>query len=417
MSRPELLNDLVREARREPIPRIDWDRVEGRLFEQLEREPIRLASRSRSARRAFTLAAAAAVIAAATSLVCLQRPDACFATAPAPGAGLVAVDPVHRDVITAAQLREGDRLESGSRPLIVRHEGVAAWELAPSSAVAVEKLGGAVRLSLESGAIRVEVTPGSEPDTFVVRVGETFVSVHGTVFSVERRGSRVAVQVERGTVAVGARSRRGSTSAWLMVAPSAGTFSLDGARSAEFLPASEVPPARPPIAHPSGEPVSGATAARPSGADGDAAVDAATVPVSGMDKKSGVDGGALSPASSIPSVQLAPNASRPESLTAPEASIPESLTAAAARPVLDRIAAGVADCHRRSMRATGGDDAVRVSVQTTVSISVAPEGNVVLGRFEPPLAPRVQQCGGDVLLSARFPAARTSSRWQLPLTF
>lgn len=406
MSRPELLNELVREARREPIPSIDWDRVEGRLFERLEREPIRLASRSHSARRVFAIAAAAAVLAAATSVVCRQRPDLCFATAPAPGAGLVTVDPAHRDVITAAQLREGDRLESGPRSLSVRHEGVAAWELAPSSAVAVEKLGEAVRLSLESGAIRVEVAPGSEPDTFVVRAGDTFVSVHGTVFSVERRGSRVAVHVERGTVAVGGRSRRGSTSAWLMVAPSAGSFSLDGARDAEFSPASEVPPAGPPIALPSGEPASGATAARPAGGDGEAAADAASAPVSGMDKKSGVDGGAVSPAPSSPAVQ-----------PAPEASIPEALTAAAARPVLERIAAGVADCHRRSMRPSRGDDSVRVSVQTTVSISVAPEGNVVLGRFEPPLAPQVQQCAGGILLSSRFPAARTSSRWQLPLRF
>jgi len=42
---------------------------------------------------------------------------------------------------------------------------------------------------------------------------------------------------------------------------------------------------------------------------------------------------------------------------------------------------------------------------------------VVLGRFDPPLAPHLQPCGSDVLLSARFPAARTSSRWQLPLQF
>ena len=102
MSRPELLNELVREARREPIPSIDWDRVEGRLFERLEREPIRLASRSHSARRVFAIAAAAAVLVVLWAGV-------------APGLALKASAAASAHLIPPAEVAAADRAPSGGR--------------------------------------------------------------------------------------------------------------------------------------------------------------------------------------------------------------------------------------------------------------------------------------------------------------
>jgi len=87
-----------------------------------------------------------------------------------------------------------------------------------------------------------------------------------------------------------------------------------------------------------------------------------------------------------------------------------------ARSTLDRLAAGITDCHRR-LRPSRPGDPLQVTVHTNLSITVAAEGNVSLGRFDPPLAPDVQACAASLLLSARFPQARGVSQLQLSLRF
>lgn len=397
------LDDLVRTAAREPLPPIDWERVEQRLFERVEREPVRMPAVRHPWGPVVAVAAAAAVIAAFTALAGSDNGSRADASSPPAGTVLPSSQAQHPiAAIEESQLHVRDRIEAGPSPLLVRHPGLAAWSLEPRSTVIVEQLGPSVRLSLEAGKVRVEVKPGSDTDAFVVRVDDTTVSVHGTVFSVERLADRASVHVEQGAVSIGSRTRRGSVGKWLMVAPSAGTFSLDGARVAAFAEASSVPAAGPPVDReaPSSQVF----------VPSSPALSAALEPPAGPHEPHLAVEPARQPSQP-------PGTAGVEPATAPpDESLPERLTPAVARATLDRLAAGIAECHRR-LRPSRAGDPLQVSVHTNLSITVAAEGNVSIGRFDPPLAPDVQACAGGVLMSVRFPRARSVSQLQLPLRF
>lgn len=397
------LDDLVRSAAREPLPPVDWQRVERGLFDRIDREPVRPSSPRHPWGSVVAIAAAAAVIAAFSTLAGSGNRSHSDTNSVSPGTVLVSPDLGQPSAaIAASQLHERDRIESGPNPILVRHPGLAAWNLEPRSRVVVERLGSSVQLSLEAGKVRIEVTPGSDYDAFVVRVDDTTVSVHGTVFSVERLADRASVHVEQGAVSVGSQGKRGSVASWLMVAPSAGVFSLDGARVAAFSEPSSVPAAGPPVDRAAQAP--------------EVFVPAPSAQLAAREMPAGphAQPPAVPPAKQ-PGQPAASAATEPEAAAASEA-LPERLTPAIARATLDRLAVGISDCHRRLHPSRPGDR-VQVTVNTNLAVTVAAEGNVTLGRFDPPLAPDVQACAASVLLSARFPQARGASQLQLPLHF
>src|SRR5205085_6851243 len=94
---------------------------------------------------------------------------------------------------------------------------------------------GALTIELAYGSVHADVVPRAEGEAFAVEIEHTRVAVHGTSFTVSREGDRVVVEVAHGSVAVGPTGHPGSTQGWLLVGPDQASFSLDGARDAEWL--------------------------------------------------------------------------------------------------------------------------------------------------------------------------------------
>ena len=406
MSDPSVLRKLVQEVSAQPVPHVDWAKVEQGLFERLEREAVRPVVRRRPAWAPLVaVAAGAATIAAAAAVMMHVRvPQAREqARADADPVRIHASQRLASGAIDATTLRNGDRIVADASALTVSHPGHATWTLAGSSSVVVERTGPVILLELQSGMLRAEVVPRPDIESFAVRVGDTVVSVHGTIFTVEKRGDRALVQVQRGSVQVGPRSRFGHGAGWLMVAPASGSFSLDGARTAAFddlssvreMPATAllVPPAPAapgPAMLPSPAPVPPSDAIEPRRTP----QLNARAPLIEPDQSS--------------TAQLSPEPVEPS-----EPELPEVLTEANVTAQLDAIRAQVADCHRRL--APLGDENVKVTVQTTLTLNIAPDGHMSLGRFDPPLAPEVHGCAASALVGIGYPKAKNASTLRLEL--
>ncbi|MBI5532063.1 MAG: FecR domain-containing protein [Deltaproteobacteria bacterium] len=405
MSDLQEFRQLVRQVAEEPVPDVNWDRVEKSLFDKLDREPIRLPVRRAPAWRPLVgVAAVAAGLAAAASFAITHHPSSDRSLSQADHH---AVAPQHADrvasgTLEAASLSQGDRVIASAGSLTIQHPGHAAWTLSDSSRAVVEQLGSVVVIDLESGSVRVEVVPQPVTETFVVRVGETAVSVHGTVFTVERRADRALVQVERGSVAVGPRSKRGQGTGWLMVAPSGASFTLDGARASTFLPYE--PSSLPAIAVAAATDVSHPL--QPSGpsAAGDPPRVAVVVPTAPAPK-------------GVPQVPAVATQQPAEPVEAPPPTeLPDTLTEALAQATLDSIRAQVVDCHRR-LRPVAESEGLKLTVQSSLNMTIAPDGHMTMGRFDPPLVAEVQACANAVVLSAAFPKAKNPSTLRLALRF
>ncbi len=395
------LRRLVDDVAKTPVPPVDWDRVEARIFERIEHEkpPVAIALRSRAWRPVVAIAAVAATIAAVVSFTSIGRSPAPSRSAiavvhPRAGSALQVEGQLAGGVIDAVNLHTGDEIVADTGPITVNHQGHASWTMSEASRVSVEQLAPVVMLDLRAGSVRVEVVPSSMPESFVVRVDDTVVAVHGTIFTVERKADRALVHVERGSVAVGARSRKAHSLDWIMTAPSTASFSLDGARTSTFLERDE--PAHSPVAVAPESPP--ATAAQSTVAAEPSKIAAVAPPSAPHNPSSPLAAPATTAASEGPS------------------ELPEVLTPELARSSLDSIAAQVTDCHRRLSKSPA-ETGLKVTVQTTVFLTIAPDGHMTMGRFDPPLSPDVQACASNVLLATHFARARNTSNLQLPLRF
>jgi len=287
---PELsaLSRVAREASLVPPPRPDWPAVEVALRAQIAARPAphRVFGRPSGLASAFGFAAAAAVLLALGGLA----PETAVSLAPA------ATLFTNEARLTASSLQPGDVVEAAHGPLTLGIEGGQVVLAAGSRAVLRRTTKGAVRLELERGLLEAEVPPpvnAGLDEALVIDCGATRVAVHGTHFFVERTPSEVRVRVTRGTVAVGAAGRPGPTLGWLLVAPSEGAFSLNGARAARWLSPGQWSPVVAPLleplpgawadsALPSEEPVVPA-APSPAPADSPAAASPAPAPVPASD--------------------------------------------------------------------------------------------------------------------------------------
>ena len=359
------LREMAREIANEPVPEVDWEKLEQGVFDSLEQpgKPIRFEARP----PVWPRVAAVAAVAAGLALVVSWSASRFTELVPS---GHTPTEPVAKVQGTTPSRVEdmvGSVLVTEDEPMTVEHEGWARFQLAPDSRVKVQRLDERVALDLIHGKVEAEVNRHANHEIFTVDVDGMRVAVRGTVFSVERHGDSMRVDVERGAVSVGP-SGSGAGESWLMKAPLTGTYSL---------------------------------------------ASKAQLSVGPLDASSETDPevGLPEPAKSWqrpPSIAAANDAAKVE-----EEPLPEMLTNQSASSVLATIASGVEACHREAIPVS--QDGVTVHARTTITIRVASDGHVVFARFDPPLVPKAQSCASGVVQQATFPAARKESILQLPL--
>jgi ferric-dicitrate binding protein FerR (iron transport regulator) len=253
--------------------------------------------------------------------------------------------------VNGDQLAPGTAVSTAADGRIVEHARRASWALAPHSRATVVTSGDVVLVRLDSGRLTASVVPSTRAETFVVEAADVRVAVHGTVFSVTLEESGVGVAVEEGKVLVGPRATPGVGN--LLASPGAERFTLAGALVPVDRPERVNRPA-PRAAHPITE---------------------------------------LSP-SAVPSAAGAPPAPTPETIA----------------EATGRVVALASTCFSER---TSASDGVRVTAHTVLSFAAAPDGSVASIRFEPPLAPNVQECieGGSAQLRvAQSPEGFRGSR-------
>jgi hypothetical protein len=357
--RPEerALDRLILELREEVSPKVDWERVEARLL----REPRPEAARASFLNRLRLPAAALLAVAAVATVVVSRKPLP--APLPVPVRPMAKLDdaPLNGD-----QLALGTRLTAGSQPLVVEHHGRARWTLEPHATAQVSEAGEFLTLKLESGALSATVVPNPKPETFAVEVGGTRVAVHGTAFRVERVAERVQVEVSEGTVAVEASGTH-SLPAFLLRRDSRGNFALDGRTGSVEGNASAVV------------------------ADG-----------SGQSHRTLVKAAPVAPVARGPVTAPSAPPAQPDAAVEPVALPPQPLPV---QPSISDIESGVSSavelmngCFRDQTRSTG----IRVSANTGLTLSVAPDGTIQSVTFAPPLAPAVEDCAVSGLRALTF---------------
>ncbi len=350
------LGQVTRELREEPLPPIDWDRMEASLAQRLAE------TRPSAPRRWSGPLLAAAVVAAGLGGLWLlgTRTPSPLASSAAPAA-IASADGARRarDVAAApgAARLDGETLAVGGAVaaslggLEVVHGRRARWTLSPGGRARLLEAGERLTIALESGALRAEVTPGMAPEGFAVEVAGTRVAVQGTIFRVERRAERVEVAVERGAVTVGPASDRSRRHGIRLTAPARGEFTLQGLPAeAPDSEASAAPSASPPPAH---------AVPRQRGADPRAAP-------------------------SAPSV-------RPGELEAAAYGV-----TAAVQRCFARLTPAVEDGH--------------VTAEVAVTLVVAPNGDLAGLDFAPPLAPAVGDCSQAAARRVHLPAPGVETR-------
>jgi ferric-dicitrate binding protein FerR (iron transport regulator) len=208
------LRQLVRDARQDPTPELEWDAIEASLLARRARAERMPAPRRLSWLAPAALAALAALGAAAGLLLKPALPPSTEA-------------PQEAAVASTSTAPLGNLVTAESQPIVVTHLDHVTWTLAPDGVARVESVGDVIALGLERGTLSARVTKSKRPESFVVRVEKTRIAVHGTAFRVERLEKAVHVEVEEGVVAVGPV---GGT-AFEVRAPGSVVVSFDGVRA------------------------------------------------------------------------------------------------------------------------------------------------------------------------------------------
>ncbi len=400
MSEEKALERLVREARADLRPEgrgegDDWSKVDEKLFARIAQEPSAAArlDDERRSRSWWIVGAFAAAAAAAVFLRPVSHGASFDATSSAPvaathvvsslvsrtGAGEVRV--AGATTKDGSPLGAGDTVETeGARAFFVSAWGsgrTVAWSLEEQSSIDMRRVprgqgtDGPLVLGLERGAIEAQVTPVPRGEAFAVDVGSMRVAVHGTHLRVAREGAHVSVDLTEGVVSIGEPPRTGSTYGTLVTAPAHVTFDLDDPSHEVHVDksASAVRPAIQLTASPSGP---SAARAVPAAAP-PAAPERVTPPPPARAEHEGPGAVAAPPRSDTASVHADPHA---------DATVQQA----------------VASCTAPLLR--GAD--VHVTVTSTLSLRVGPDGLVTFARFDPPLAPEAQTCAASVIYRTRF---------------
>ncbi|MCC6523733.1 MAG: FecR domain-containing protein [Polyangiaceae bacterium] len=376
---------LVGELRDEPVPELDWERMERELEARMARADA-LPTLPRAVwgggRRTYALVAALAAVAAAAAVVFFvsREPGGGPERAALPGAQSVDVAslPEVASELGAAHpvaaLAAGARIESGDEPVRFTLPGVATWELAPHSRLEVRSTEVPHLVSLEEGSIAAEVVPErAVVESFVVVAGGTRVAVHGTSFTVTRQAASVLVEVRRGSVAVGPASGVEGAERDLLVGPARAAYALETGKLARSWARHDPAPDRSASEEP---------AAPPRASDGAREEPAPSArPRSSAEPPPAGEPGA---SSEPPPAPASASASAPAS-AAPADGAP--LSAAAVKANLSGCLGGAP-----APEGTGG-----VVVHTDVTVYLDDAGRVTSVKFTPPLKPELQSCAYGVL--------------------
>lgn len=334
------LRRLVRDARAEKTPDLDWDGLEERL--------LRAASRSAAPvpQRSYYPVAWVALAVAATIAVWLVGERANVAVRPRPPPIIEATEPLRKN---GDELPLGTRVAARDRDVSVDHRARATWTLSPESSALLTGRGERISVHLERGSMLSEVVPNPKPEAFIVVAAGARVAVHGTVFRVSLEKGRVIVQVREGVVAVGPVD---GVPAFFMKAPAHGDFAPDGrSGSIDGRPLGEseerraqplkLNPQRPPLAPPI------ASLAAPAGA--------AELP--NEPSINDIEGG------------------------------------------IARIVDAASTCFRQHTTSAEG---VQITVRTALSLKITEAGAVADVDFQPPLSPGAEECAAAGIAQVTF---------------
>jgi ferric-dicitrate binding protein FerR (iron transport regulator) len=399
---------LTREASEAPVPELDWDRIEANVLSGTASaispdNPVappapavrRIPSSPTWSSTPWPMALAAAAAAALIYGSGATR-------GPSHGQTSIGTAAPRSAVAHWSSLEVGQVAETDARSAVYHRPGVVSFALAPNSRIEVvgndletTRTGG-ITVALSRGSIHAEVTPRTEGEVFAVEVERTRIAVHGTSFTVTRDGDRVTVDVAHGSVAVGPVGHAGSTHGWLVVGPDRATFSLDGGRHATWLPPSaELAPA--PV-----EP----------------AVEVATTAVVGAPALRPKRAAAL-PASSS-RADLAANATKGEisaAIAAPKAAWGEGAPANGRDAMeyegseITAIQRKLEACYEKQVSAFG----VRFSVESSLELTILPNGAIREGVFTPPLSPTLMSCADKAIGAAHFPGGDAPRKIHIPV--
>jgi len=342
--REAVLKRLVREARAEKPPEIDWSGVEQRLLRQATR------GTPQPRRASHPLAWAALAVAAAAALWLASGPTH-QGPAPAPQASVESSEPLRQ---SGDSLAIGTRVVAKDREVSVDHVGRATWTLSPESSAILAGKGERLTVHLERGSVLSEVVPNPKPETFVVEAAGARIAVHGTVFRVTLLGERVLVEVREGTVAVGAQ---GAEAAFFLKAPAHGDFATDG-RSGRI------------DGHPQGD-----------------ATERRRAPLR-------------------PTPLRAPSVTPPSSaaVPAPSAELPSEPSINDIEVGIASVVEATSDCFRRYTSKNA--DGVEITAHTALSLKIADSGAVLASDFQPPLSPDAEKCARASISQIRFAASK-----------
>lgn len=287
--------------------------------------------------------------AAALALVWLKAPEPRSAEQAITLRGMLTREPG----IDGDAIELGEVLEADARSLTIRHAGIATWRLTAPGRVRILERGERITVALEQGRIEAEVVPQSQPEVFAVEIERTRVAVHGTVFSVERRGDKAEVAVSEGSVRLGTSDQRGNTQGEILRAPARTEVTV-------LRVAAELPETAP------SQNARGRVRVHPKPWNRDTGVASAQT------------------AATAPS--------------APEPDLPEVPAGTEIEHLWESINREVSQCFAEQ---PAGEPNVRVSVNTRISVVLAPDGTVAITNFEPPLSEPIQLCISQQLTTFR----------------
>jgi hypothetical protein len=407
---PEAMKRVVDEAR-DGAPRVDWAKLEARLFDDEGelREELRATPSAALAPpvaappgRRFLLVGALGLAAAAAiaGFFALPRetPKAPVATASATTnaaptvANALLVRPARAAMLSlgsgheARELHVGDVIDVASRDgEWIQSAGRLKAHALPGSKLRLLDDGERMRFALESGEITADVTPVPGGEPYAIDVDGRRVAVHGTRLSIRRvagaDGSSVEVSVAEGLAAIGypgdGRTTGPEVSAGMIGrfvgagAPELRTDPIEAARRVSVgLASSTLSPAPTTAAL---LPTSlGTSTARPTG-----------------------EPFATRPAPNAPN---APETSASVAVSA-SATEPTGLGARDYGPPLWNLQQAVKSCVPHT--AAG----VSVSIEETMTLTVTPAGDIGSLTFDPPLSPELEACVRNAQKPIKFPVA------------
>lgn len=398
------LRRMVDEVREEQ-PTVDWDSLEARLFDasgELRAEHAAPAPSAQGRPRRFALTSLVGLAAAAAiaGFFALPRDRATNAPSGAPAATTVVATtakPSRPPLMLlggdheARELHVGDVVEVAA----VEGEWIQSAGRLRARAVGGTKLrlledGERMRFALERGEITADVTPVPGGEPYAIDVDGRRVAVHGTRLSVARADGAVEVAVAEGVAAIGSPGE-GRTNGPEVNAGMIGRFVGLGAPELRTDPLE--------AARRVTRGLSTTTAAATA-----TPTTALVAPVVRLADRSplGAAIAAPPPAPASPLGTASAATTEPKPKTSPTAPAAAGLSATEYGPALAKVESAVKACVPRT---TAG---ITFSIESTMTVVVAPAGGIESMSFDPPLSPQLRSCVQGAA-SIKFPTAPGST--------